>query len=218
MHLVIFGLTVSSSWGNGHATLWRGLLKALAQRGHTATFYERDVPYYASTRDGWVTPEGVRLRLYGSLEEIRSEAEADLRNADAAMVTSYCPDAQLASVLVLASQAQVRCFYDLDTPVTLDVLESGKPVPYLPTQGLSDFDLVLSYTGGKALTELQTRLGARTVVPLYGFVDPEAMLRRQRARSSAAFSAISARTRPIVSLRYNDCLWRQPSSGLPIAL
>ena len=174
MHLVIFGLTVSSSWGNGHATLWRGLLKALAQRGHTATFYERDVPYYASTRDGWVTPEGVRLRLYGSLEEIRSEAEADLRNADAAMVTSYCPDAQLASVLVLASQAQVRCFYDLDTPVTLDVLESGKPVPYLPTQGLSDFDLVLSYTGGKALTELQTRLGARTVVPLYGFVDPEA--------------------------------------------
>jgi spore maturation protein CgeB len=174
MNFVIFGLTVSSSWGNGHATLWRGLLKALARRGHTVTFYEKDVPYYASTRDGWVAPASVRVRLYNSLELIRGEAERDLRDADVAMLTSYCPDAELAARLVLDSSAAVRAFYDLDTPVTLDALESGRKVSYVPEGGLRDFDLVLSYTGGRALEELQSRLGARRVAPLYGFVDPEA--------------------------------------------
>ena len=174
MHLVIFGLTVSSSWGNGHATLWRGLLKALARRGHTITFYEKDVPYYAATRDGWKAPEGVRLRLYGELASIREEAQHDLRRAEMAMVTSYCPDATLASEWVLNSAAEVRAYYDLDTPITLDMLGEGKEVPYLPQQGLSEFDLVLSYTGGEALVELQSTLDARMVAPLYGFVDPEA--------------------------------------------
>lgn len=174
MHFVIFGLTVSSSWGNGHATLWRGLLKALARRNHTITFYEKDVPYYALARDAWQQPSGLRLRLYTHLETIRSEVERELQNTDVAMVTSYCPDGQTASRLVLDSPARVRAFYDLDTPVTLDALRAGQRVPYLPDDGLSDFDLVLSYTGGTALDELRSTLGARTVAPLYGSVDPEA--------------------------------------------
>lgn len=174
MYFVIFGLTVSSSWGNGHATLWRGLLKALAHRGHSIAFYEKDVPYYASTRDGWQPPAGVQLRLYTSLEEIRSEVELAVHRADVAMLTSYCPDAELAAQLILNSASAVRCFYDLDTPVTLDALSAGHQVSYLPSCGLSPFDLVLSYTGGKALDELQSRLGARRVAPLYGFVDPQA--------------------------------------------
>jgi spore maturation protein CgeB len=173
MHLVIFGLTVSSSWGNGHATLWRGLVKALARRGHTVTFYERDVPYYASTRDEFQHPEGFRLRLYRNLEVIREEVERDLRDADVSMLTSYCPDANWAADLVLSSAARVRCYYDLDTPVTLDALHEGKKVPYLPARGLGEFDLVLSYTGGRALDELRNKLGARMVAPLYGSVDPE---------------------------------------------
>jgi spore maturation protein CgeB len=174
MHFVIFGLTVSSSWGNGHATLWRGLVKALARRNHTITFYEKDVPYYAVARDAWPHPPGFRLRLYADAEDIRGEAERELRQADVAMVTSYCPDANLASRLVVDSPARVRSFYDLDTPVTLDALSTGEQVSYLPAAGLSDFDLVLSYTGGKALHELQSRLGARMTAPLYGSVDPEA--------------------------------------------
>ncbi|MFP5238185.1 MAG: glycosyltransferase [Acidobacteriota bacterium] len=174
MHFVIFGLTVSSSWGNGHATLWRGLLKALARRGHSVTFYEKNVPYYAATRDGWVAPQRVRVRLCDSLDAIRREADGELGRADVAMMTSYCPDAQLAASLILSSPAPVRAFYDLDTPVTLDALDSGQQVSYVPQRGLGDFDLVLSYTGGRALEELQSRLGARNVAPLYGFVDPEA--------------------------------------------
>lgn len=174
MHLVIFGLTISSSWGNGHATLWRALVRALAARGHTVTFYERDVPYYASTRDRWSPPEGASLLLYGSLAEIREHARRDVDAADLALCTSFCPDGPAVARLILDSRAAIRAFYDLDTPVTLDAMRGGEPVAYLPAEGLSGFDLVLSFTGGKALTELRTRLGARTVAPLYGWVDPGA--------------------------------------------
>ena len=174
MHIVIFGLTVSSSWGNGHATLWRALLKALARRGHSATFYEHDVRYYADTRDNWQPPENVALRLYTSFDGVQREAAQELDIADLAMFTSYCPDGPAAADLILDSRATIKAFYDLDTPVTLTALRSGESVPYLPNQGLDAFDLVLSYTGGSAITELQTRLGARTVAPLYGSVDPDA--------------------------------------------
>ena len=173
MKIVIFGLTVSSSWGNGHATLWRSLIKALLRRGHTVVFYEKDVPYYASTRDLWELPKGGSLRFYRELPEVRDEAVRDLRDADVAMVTSYCPDGPKIAELVLDAARPMRVFYDMDTPVTLDGLRSANPVAYLPQGGLGDFDLVLSYTGGRALEELQTRLEARAVAPLYGSVDPE---------------------------------------------
>lgn len=173
MHLVIFGLTISSSWGNGHATLWRALVRALARRRHTVTFFERDLSYYASARDDWTPPPGVRVRCYPSLEEIASVAEEELDSADLALFTSYCPDGAAVSRLILDSRAAIKAFYDLDTPVTLDAACKG-PVTYLPAEGLGAFDLVFSYTGGRALAELSTRLGARAVAPLYGSADPEA--------------------------------------------
>lgn len=173
MHIVIFGLTISSSWGNGHATLWRSLVKAMLRRGHTVTFYEKSVPYYAQERDLDELPDGGRLRLYGNLEDIREEARRELDSADLALSTSYCPDGPQAAELILASRAGIRAFYDLDTPVTLDALQHGAAVDYLPQGGLGDFDLVLSFTGGRALDELRTRLGARNAVPLYGSVDPD---------------------------------------------
>ena len=170
MKLVIFGLSVSSSWGNGHATLWRGLLRALAGAGHTVVFFERDVVYYANHRD-MKSLDGVELVLYPEWDEIHASASEHVRGADVAMVTSYCPDAQAASALICESTA-FSVFYDLDTPVTLAGVASGMPVPYLPGGGLADFDLVLSYAGGLALAQLQERLGARTVAPLYGHADP----------------------------------------------
>src|SRR5206468_7904606 len=111
-----FGLTVSSSWGNGHATLWRGLLKAMSSRGHTATFYERDVPYYASTRDDWPAPEGIAIRLFESLDSIRKDVALDLAQADVALVTSYCKDGPAVSQMISESNVTVSAFYDLDTP------------------------------------------------------------------------------------------------------
>ena len=173
MHLVIFGLTISSSWGNGHATLWRSLVKALLRRGHTVDFYERDVAYYANTRDLWELPAGGRLHLYESLGGIQTQAARNLDSADLALCTSYCADGPAACELILGSKAEVKAFYDLDTPVTLDGLRQGRPVAYLPNGGLGEFDLVLSFTGGRALDELKLQLGARVVAPLYGSVDPE---------------------------------------------
>lgn len=171
MRLVIFGLTVSSSWGNGHATLWRGLCRALATMGHRVVFFEKDVPYYARHRD-LARPQGWRLCLYRGWEQVRGRAEAALRNADVGMVTSYCPDGIAATELLLSLPVPVRCFYDMDTPVTLQRVRAGEPVAYLGPRGLAGFDLVLSYTGGAALSELQTRLGAARVLPLYGSADP----------------------------------------------
>jgi spore maturation protein CgeB len=173
MQFVIFGLTVSSSWGNGHATLWRGLWKALARRGHRIVFFERDVPYYASHRD-LVEMAGGELVLYGSWQAILARAKRELRAADAAIVTSYCPDGVAASELLKDSGgAALRVFYDMDTPVTLENVRQGRTVPYIGPRGLVDFDLVLSYTGGRSLKELRTLLGARRVESLYGHVDPE---------------------------------------------
>ncbi len=172
MKLVIFGLSVSSSWGNGHATLWRGLIRALDRLGHRVIFFERDAPYYAQHRDLHEIPGG-ELVLYSDWQEIRVRAQKSLGDADAGFVTSYCPDAIAATDILLDSPARVRCFYDLDAGVTLERVRAGERVEYIPEHGLRDFDLVLTYTGGRALAEMKTLLGARHVSPLYGSVDPQ---------------------------------------------
>jgi len=161
---------VSSSWGNGHATLWRGLIWGLARQGHSVTFFERDTPYYASHRDCHGLPNG-QLVLYSEWADVRHAAQYALQSADAAVVTSYCPDGVQATELVLSGRTPIKAFYDLDTPITLARLANGQDVPYLTAAGLRDFDLVLSYTGGPALDALSTTLGARRAVPLYGSVD-----------------------------------------------
>ena len=173
MNLVIFGLAISSSWGNGHAALWRGLVKALSRGGHRVVFFERDTPWYAAHRDLVELPRPGRLVLYHDWTTVRAEARRTLASADAAIVTSDRPDARPATRLLLDSNVGIRCFYDLDTPVTLARVAAGESVEYLPGDGLGAFDLVLSYSGGKALRVLRTRLGARRVAPLYGSVDPE---------------------------------------------
>ena len=170
MKLVIFGLTISSSWGNGHATLWRGLCRALIARGVRVVFFERDVPYYSEHRD-LSELAGGRLVLYSDWEDAAAIARAELADADVALTTSYCPDAIAAAALMREFEA-LQVFYDLDTPVTFSRLDAGEPVAYLPEDGLAGFDLVLSYTGGAVLDLLRQRLGARFVAPLYGSVDP----------------------------------------------
>jgi spore maturation protein CgeB len=113
------------------------------------------------------------LVLYSTWQDAESRAREALAGADAAIVTSYCPDAISASDAMLNSTVPRRVFYDLDTPVTLERLQQEGAVEYIPSYGLEPFDLVLSYTGGRALQELQSGLGARRVAPLYGSVDPD---------------------------------------------
>jgi spore maturation protein CgeB len=204
MKLVVFGLSISSSWGNGHATLWRGLVDALSALGHRIVFFERDLPYYAEHRDLPELPFG-RLILYPDWPAVVSLAAQELADADVAIVTSYCPDGIDAGELVLGTTGVARVFYDLDTPVTLSRLAAGEPVPYIGVRGLADYDLVLSYTGGAALTALRERLGARRVLPLYGSVDPRvhrpvAPLDRYRADLSYLGTYAEDRQRGVLSL------------------
>src|SRR5204862_2636914 len=141
-------------------------------QGHEFIFFERDVPYYAGARDLDVLPCGTLL-LYSDWQNVLTQAREHVRDADVAIVTSYCPDAIAAGELIQTNTRALRVFYDLDTPVTLTQLARGIDVPYIGPRGLADFDLVLSYTGGSALTELRSRLGARAVAALYGHVDPD---------------------------------------------
>ena len=172
MNFAIFGLSVSSSWGNGHAVLWRGLIAALLDLGHNVTFFERDTDYYANNRDLTALPSGGRLVLYPDWPGVHAQAREAAYAADVAIVTSYCPDALAVTEMLMDAHRPLRCFYDLDTPVTLARLDLGETVDYLGRDGLAGFDLVLSYTGGGALTALHELLGARRVAPLYGWVDP----------------------------------------------
>ena len=172
MRLVVFGLTVSSSWGNGHATLWRGLIRGLVARGVHVTFFERDQPFYAEHRDLHALGAGAELVLYRDWADALPRARAALRGAEAALVTSYQPDAQAATDLLLEAAPGLTVFYDMDTPVTLARLAAGERPAYLPHQGLGVLDLVLSFTGGGALDALRERLGARRTAALYGHADP----------------------------------------------
>jgi spore maturation protein CgeB len=172
MKIVVFGLAVSSSWGNGHATLWRGLIRALATLGNRVVFFEHDAPWYATSRDLHDIPGG-DLVVYPDWPQVAGRARRELADADVAIVTSFCPHGVEATDLVMEAGRPIRLFYDLDTPVTLSLLEDGEDVTSIGERGLGCFDLVLSYTGGTALDALRTRLGARRVAPLYGHVDPE---------------------------------------------
>jgi spore maturation protein CgeB len=171
--IVIFGLTISSSWGNGHATLWRGLCKNLVSLGHDIVFFERNTPYYAGARDLFELPGG-RLEIYESWEDISARARLDAGEADATIITSYCVDACQAAAMVADCSRALRVFYDLDTPITLARLGAGEAVPYIGANGLEDFDLVLSFTGGESVfRDFRGLLGARRIEALYGHVDPD---------------------------------------------
>ena len=171
MNFVIFGLSISSAWGNGHATLLRGLFRALHTRGHEIHFFEKDFPYYAAHRDAAVLPYA-HLHLYQDWNQAVGEIRQAVGKADVGVVTSYCPDGAAACRLILDSHLPRSVFYDMDTPVTLERLARGERIDYLPQEGLAEFDLVLSYTGGRTVDGLREQLGARNVAPLYGWVDP----------------------------------------------
>lgn len=171
MKITVFGLTISSSWGNGHATPYRALLRALHRMGHQVHFFEKDVPYYQLRRD-FDSCDYCNLTLYQDWQQIRRVALEEAAESDVVMTASYLPEGAQINDEVLDLGRPLRVFYDLDTPVTLANMEKHG-VDYLRPEQIADFDLVLSFTGGKALQELEHRYGARMVRALYGCVDPD---------------------------------------------
>lgn len=171
LRLVVLGLSLSSSWGNGHATTYRALLKALAARGHAVLFLERDVPWYAAHRD-LPEPGFCGFALYDGLDGLDAHREA-IASADAVIVGSYVPEGIEAGARVLDWAGGVRSFYDIDTPVTLAALEAGT-CAYLAPEQIRAYDLYLSFTGGPTLRRLEQDYGAPAARALYCSVDPEA--------------------------------------------
>ena len=171
LRIVILGLSITSSWGNGHATTYRGLVRELSVRGHEVLFLERDVPWYAANRDLHAVPSA-RIELYSSLQQLKDRFAGDVRRADVVLVGSYVPEGVAVGEWVTTTACGLTAFYDIDTPVTLAKLERGD-TEYLSAALIRCYTLYLSFTGGPTLEHLEQRYGARRAWPLYCAVDPQ---------------------------------------------
>jgi spore maturation protein CgeB len=171
LSIVILGLTITSSWGNGHATTYRALVRALAERGHDVLFLEADRPWYAANRDLPRPPFG-RTALYQSLDELRDCFAEAVRHADLVVVGSYVPDGVAVGRWAIGAARGITAFYDIDTPVTLAKLERGD-TEYLSPDLIPRYGMYLSFTGGPTLKRLEQRYGSPMARALYCSVDPE---------------------------------------------
>lgn len=171
LRVVVLGLSLSSSWGNGHATTYRALLRAFSARGHDVLFLERDTPWYARHRD-LERPRFCRLALYRDVAGLAAWRDT-IATADAVIVGSYVPDGMAVGEMVLETAAGVTAFYDIDTPVTLAKLARHEDF-YIGQHQIPRYDLYFSFTGGPTLNLLEGRYGARAARQLYCSVDPDA--------------------------------------------
>ena len=171
LNITILGLSITSSWGNGHATTFRHLVKALTDRGHAVTFLERDQPWYASNRDLPEPPFGKTI-LYDSLEELRDTHAEAVRTAELVIVGSYVPEGIAVGKWVTETATAATAFYDIDTPVTLARLERDD-CEYLSPELIARYDLYLSFAGGPTLQRLENHYGSPKARPFYCSVDPE---------------------------------------------
>ena len=172
MKIVFYGLTITSSWGNGHATTYRSLLKALARRGHRIHFVEKDVEWYRSNRD-LPKPAFCTVHLYDDWSADRHTLLQLADDADVVVVGSYFPDAIAASRELFETPRCPVLFYDIDTPITLAHLRSAGSTDYLDPTLIPRYAAYLSFTGGPALAEIEQRFGSPRAVPLFCSVDPE---------------------------------------------
>jgi spore maturation protein CgeB len=171
LRIVILGLSITSSWGNGHATTYRGLVRELARRGHDVLFLERDVPWYAQNRDLPKPPYGTML-LYKTLEQLRDCCGEIVRSADLAIVGSYVPDGVAVGDWVQREARGATAFYDIDTPVTLAKIARGD-YEYIEPAQIARYDLYLSFTGGPTLQRIEREYGSPAARELYCSFDPE---------------------------------------------
>jgi spore maturation protein CgeB len=168
--IVVIGLSITSSWGNGHATTYRGLLRALHERGHDVLFLERDMPWYAQNRD-LPDPPYATTHLYTHVDELKERHQEAVRNADLVIVGSYVPDGIAVGRWVTDTARGMKVFYDIDTPITLEAMVQGT-CAYLDRTLIPSYDLYLSFTGGPTLSRLEKEFGARRAAALYCSVDP----------------------------------------------
>jgi spore maturation protein CgeB len=171
LRIVVIGLTITSSWGNGHATTYRGLLRELSRLGHTVLFLECDKPWYAGNRD-FARSSDFEIELYTDLADLSERFGSEVAGADVVILGSYVPDGIAVAEWVMHRARGVKAFYDIDTPVTLAALERGE-CEYVSATLIPQFDGYFSFAGGRALERLEHRFRARRAIALYCNVDAD---------------------------------------------
>ncbi|MGC2857535.1 CgeB family protein [Novispirillum sp. DQ9] len=218
LNIVFLGLSITSSWGNGHATTFRALIRALAAEGHRVTFLERDMPWYAANRD-LPDPPWCRTHLYDSVVDLQDRYIALVRHADAVIVGSFVPDGVEVGAWVREVACGTVAFYDIDTPVTLAKLERGDH-EYISPNCIRGYDLYLSFTGGPTLRRLETDLGAPMARALYCSVDPDAYFPDEAAEPAWDLGYLgtwSADRQPTVDRLLNEPARRVPAGRFVVA-
>lgn len=169
--IVFLGLSITSSWGNGHATTYRGLVRELTSRGHNVLFLERDMPWYANNRDLAQPPFG-KTELYRSVDDLKQRFRKEIEGAETVIVGSYVPEGVIIGEWVIETAKGIRAFYDIDTPVTLSKLLK-REYQYITPQLVGNYDLYLSFAGGPILDQMEQVFGSPMARPLYCSVSPE---------------------------------------------
>lgn len=217
LEIVVLGLSISSSWGNGHATTFRSLLREMQRRGQRISFLERDVPWYARNRD-LPDPSYCRLHLYKDVAELRSRYRDKIARADVVLIGSFVPEGVEVARWVMETAAGAIAFYDIDTPVTLAKLERDD-FEYLSPDLIPEFDLYLSFTGGSTLDVLSERYGASRALPLYCSVDPDEYYPEivETRYDLGYMGTYSDDRQPELALRMLDAAWDWPEGRFIVA-
>jgi spore maturation protein CgeB len=171
LSIAFFGSSLVSSRWNGAATYYRGILRALHDRGHRSVFYEPDAYERQQHRD-MEEPPWAKVVVYTGEDGAARCLEA-ARAADVVVKASgvgVFDDLLEKSVLELRRRGQQVVFWDVDAPATLDRLESKESDPLRAL--VPEYDLVLTYGGGRPLVDRYLALGARVCVPIYNGLDP----------------------------------------------
>lgn len=213
MKIVIFGLSITSSWGNGHATTFRSLCGALHSRGHHIVFFEHNAEWYEHNRD-LPSPSYCEIKIFDDWAEVVGDVRTHLRDADVAIVGSYFPDGIAALDEVLSSNASVKAFYDIDTPITFNALQRRGETDYLRKDHLPELDLYLSFTGGPLLREIEARFQVSCAVPLYCSFDPQKYRKLPSVREFECDLSYMGTYAPDRQAKIEELLCR-PAQGLP---
>src|SRR5215217_307273 len=183
MKIVILGLSITSSWGKGHATTYRSLMRELVRRGHDVLFLERDQPWYAANRDMPQPPFG-RTEVYRSVSELKRCFAEEVTDADCVIVGSFVPGGKTIGEWVTLSASGVTAFYDIDTPITMEKI-ARRDCDYLSADLIARYDIYLSFTGGPTLELLEQEYGSPMARALFCSVDPAHYFPEQRKRKWA---------------------------------
>jgi spore maturation protein CgeB len=173
MNIAFFGSSLVSAYWNGAATYYRGLIRAIAGRGHRVTFYEPDAFGRQQHRD-IEPPEWATVVVYSAdgTDDVRRCLDG-ARGADLIVKASGVGvfDGLLeAAVPAMRTPRNIVAFWDVDAPATLERVQQDPADPFGSL--IPHYDLVLTYGGGDPVVRAYEGLGARRCVPIYNALDP----------------------------------------------